>query len=99
MLVLAPMLVRPATTTWECRTTPSPSSTSPPTMQNGPILTVCANAAPGSTIAVGWICVIRWLASRVHQHRGIGRLGDELAADLRLADELPDAAAVALLRD
>src|SRR5260221_10552105 len=37
--------------------------------------------------------------SLVHQHRGIGRLGDQMPLDMRLAEELPHAEPIALLGD
>src|SRR5580658_8986714 len=60
--------------------------------------TLSASLAPGSMMAVGWICATG-RASAVHDHRGEGRLGDELIIDLGFALELPDIAAMLLLCD
>src|SRR5688572_8724107 len=100
MIVPGPTRVRPSTTTWEWSRTPSASSTSGPTTQNGPMATPEPILAAGSITALGWIAVVMvGDSSLIQDHRCKGRLGTQRAVDLRLATELPDIAPVLKLGD
>src|SRR5690606_5348713 len=99
--VLGPMVVRPATTTWLISSHSSPSVTSGPTTQYGPIFTPAPSLAPDSTMAVGWIWASAnhvldglCLGSIVDHGADLG-LRRDVAIDPGLAVEPPRAAAAA----
>src|SRR5262245_40288991 len=93
--VPAPMLVRPATTTWLISLTPRASLTSGPTVQKGPISTSSASSAPVSTIAVG--CTLELGIIRIQNHGADLGLGDDLPVHFGFAIKPPGATAAANL--
>src|SRR5262245_60038683 len=95
MRVLAPMLVRPVTTTWLASSTPSPSDTWLPTRQNAPMRTPSPSRAPGSTMAVAWTSHLGII--RIQDHGAHLGLRHHLPVDLGLAVEAPGATAAAHL--
>src|SRR4026207_168982 len=95
MLVLAPTVVRPVTTTWLLSSTPSASATWLPTRQNGPMRTPSPSRAPDSTMAVAWTSHFGII--RIQDHGADLGLGHHLPVHLGLAIEPPGAAAAAHL--
>src|SRR4026208_1213818 len=95
MLVLAPIVVRPVTTTWLLSSTSSPSATWLPTTQNGPMRTPSPSRAPDSTMAVAWTSHFGII--RIQDHGADLGLGHHLTVHLGLAIEPPGAAAAAHL--
>src|SRR5262245_47519055 len=95
MRVRAPIVVRPATTTWLLSSTPFASVTVLPIWQYGPIRTSSPRAAPSSMTAVG--CTLGCDIFLIQDHGADFGLGHDLPVDLGLAVEAPRASAAANL--
>src|SRR5262245_47651104 len=75
IVLRAPIVVQPSTTTWLRSFEPGPILTCGPTMHHGPTSTSRASSAPGWMIAVGWIAMLHVpLGHEVGHQLGLGRL-------------------------
>src|SRR5215471_6459829 len=95
-MVRAPTVVWPVTCTWATRRQPSPTTTSGPRMQYGPIDAPFSIRAPGATRAVGSIALIA--GSQVGDDGAEFAFGDDLARNPGLAAVPPHVLAPRSLR-
>src|SRR3954447_1411953 len=93
MRLSRPMVVWPSMTAWGPTVVPAQMRTCGPMTVYGPTLTELSIWAAGSTMAVGWIAIVRSL-DRAHGAHQLAFAGD-LLADARDALELVDAGLVA----
>src|SRR5215831_2424045 len=95
-MVRAPMVVWPVTCTWATSRQPSPTTTSGPMMQYGPIDAPSSIRAPGATRAIGSIALI--VGSQVGDDGAELAFGDDLAGNPGLAAVPPHVSAPRGLR-